>query len=729
VRFVGADPRLGRSPVCKKASILFPIAALLLFRTPLPAQDTPVGTPGRGPEAEAPYYLEADHLSVDGKERTLEATGDVRVTKGEVRLEAQQIFVDLPAGRSAAAGGVRLSKGSDVLECDHAEYNWRDETGEIHNANLHFGETGYTIAGRTIGKRGPDTYLLDQGSFTTCDCPPTSGRLPWRIGAHRSEITLGGYARVEKATFYLFEKPALYLPLVYLPVKLHRETGFLLPKVGHSGENGFEMGIPYYWAPNASTDTTVTFQGLTKRGFKPEIQFRYAPSKDTSGQIDVSGLYDQRENSFRYGLKAAHTQRISSLFYDKVDLKLVSDNAYPVNFPDEVGHPSDRFMESRATLGYATDNVHLTGEISYFDLVSETGGKLVPQRAPLVHADVLKRPLLSPLVSYGCRSSLVNFLDQEGSERLRLDLFPRLYIASPRIRDLGLEAEVGIRQTADWDTWEADSPKKGSYRPFLQAGVGTSLPLWRRFQWGSYRLFHIVRPRISYQYVTPLAGDRPAVFDGVDAYWRRNVLTYSVSTSLRGAKEQGATLGPGGDMLECSLAQSIDLARVSTHGARDSLSDVLATATLSPRDYVSLLFDTSWDVNGRRMRSLHAGLRASDRGQRYRVELGYVSVRPHRVDSFTRVELLESYERPYFFPGVGKTVQGGLTARVTPRIRSSLRTVYLLEESGKIENRLDLEYTSACRCWAVLVGIRQTIRPEDIGFSIRFTLEGLGASL
>lgn len=728
MRLVGVDPRTGRSPARKKASIFFSVAVLLLSRTPLLAQDTPASTPGGAPEGETPYYLEAHHLSVDGKQRTLRATGDVRITKGRVRLEAQEIFLDLPTGTSTAAGSVRLTKGGDVLECDHAEYNWRSQTGEIHNANLHLEETGYTISAQSISKRGPDTYSLDEGSFTTCDCPASS-RLPWRIGAHRSEITLGGYARAQKATFYLFEKPALYLPLVYLPVKLHRDSGFLLPKVGHSGENGLEMAIPFYWTPNASTDATVTFQGLTKRGFKPEIQFRYAPSKDTSGQVDVSGLYDQRENSFRYGLKAAHTQRISSLFYDKVDLKLVSDNAYPVNFPDEVGHPSDRFMESRATVGCATENVHVAGEISYFDLVSEPGGKLVPQRAPLIHADVLKRPLLSPSVSFGCRSSLVNFLDQKGSERLRLDLFPRLFIASPNIRDFGLEAEVGIRQTADWDTWGADASKKGAYRPFLQAGAGASLPLWKRFQWGSYRLFHIVRPRISYQYVTPLAGDRPAVFDGVDAYWRRNLLTYSVSTSLRGAKEQGGTLGSGSEVLECNLAQSIDLARVGTHSARDSLSDIVAMATLSPRDYLSVLFSTNWDVNGRLMRSLRAGLRASDREQRYRIELGYVSVRPHRVDTFTRVELLESYERPYFFPGVGKTIQGGLTARVTPRIRSFLRTVYLLEESGKIENRLDLEYTSGCRCWAVLVGIRQTIRPEDIGFSVRFTLEGLGASL
>ncbi len=712
------------SPRCH-AALLLACGVLLCTLNNSNANDDSRSVPS---EDISPYHLEADLLHIDGPSKTITATGRVQVSRKTVRLEADHALVDLRSGTSIATGNVRLTKGSDVLECDRLEYHWREETGQIQNGILHIEETGYTITGRSLTKNGPDTYSLYDGSFTTCDCPP-SHTLPWQIVAHSSQVTFGGYARIEKASFHLLEKPVLWMPVIYLPVKLHRESGFLLPRIGHSGRNGFELSLPLYWAPRASTDATLTFQGLTKRGFKPEVQFRYVPNTRTSGEIDAQGLYDLREDSFRYGIKATHLQHMSPFFYNKLNLRLVSDNAYLVDFPEEIGHPADRFVESQAGFGLTTENIHAAAQVSYADLVSETGASYVPHKVPLIHAEVLRTPLVSPHISYGCSSSLMNFVNEKGWHRVRVDLFPRLYVSPPlTTKGLGIQAEVGIRHTGDWNHWEQPRSERGSHREVIQTAATTSLHLWKRFQWGSYRLFHVVTPAVRYQYVEPIAGQKPALFDGIDAYWRRNLLTYSLSTALRGSRHDTPAPAPHAvSLIEGSLTQSIDFTRLDTHGLKDSLSDVIARIAISPRRYFSFLVDLGWDTPGHRLRSLRTGIRASDLHEKYLVDIGYVSVRAFQVMPLTKGELLDAYERPFFFQGVGKTVQGSVRAQISPFVKASLRTVYLVEASGKIENRLDLQYTSRCNCWAVIVGFRQTVRPEDIGVSVRFSLEGLGA--
>jgi len=674
----------------------------------------------------SPFYLEADHLNVDGRNWMLNATGNVTLSREDVCLEADEIDVDLKRERSSALGDVHLVRGGDVLHCNELEYQWAYQTGWIRNGTLHIGETGYTITGDFLEKTGPDTYFLEQGSFTTCDCPGPS-RVPWRIGAKRSEVTLGGYARVEDATVYIYEIPALYLPIGYVPVRLHRETGFLVPSVGFSSTNGLEMELPFYWAINASMDATLYSAGLTKRGFKPTLEFRYTPSKKTSGEMRVSGIQDAKVDSFRYGVQARHKQQISSSVYDKLDLNLVSDNDYIVDFSGELGHPSDRFVESRGIVGVKKDNLHAAAQFALFDFMAGAGGMRVPQSAPRLDMDFLRSPLLSQFLSLRFGSSFVNFVNEEGSERTRMDLFPRMFFSLPGIRDLGVEGEFGFRETVDWEDWEGVVSEGTQHREICRAAAGTEFPIWKQFQWGSYRLSHILRPGLQYQYVEQVSGDDLSVFDGIDAYPNRNILTYSVSNSIIGGALHGEKGALSGTFVECSVKQSVDVRRLRDHKAKEYLSDILVLLTVSPREYVSLRMDLGLDPNGGQIRSVHGGARVANRTGRYQLQLGYVSVRSHTIDSISKVELLDDYDRSYHFPGIGNTLQGTVRARIFDRLKGSLRTVYQLEESGKVENRVECEYLSKCRCWSALMTLRQTVRPEDISFSIRFQFEGLGS--
>ena len=700
---------------------------VLLLCAPAAVTPQEYHTGGASPQNGSRLYMEADSVTVEWGDRTVYATGNVDISRGDVCLEAEEVSVDLLRESSSAMGNVRLLKDGDILDCNEMEYHWADQTGWIKHGRLYFQETGYRIEGDILEKTGPDTYSLEQGSFTTCDCPRSS-RLPWRISAGTAEVTLGGYAKIKDAKFYVYELPVLYFPIAYLPVKLRRESGFLLPRVGHSGSHGWEMGIPFYWAITASMDATVDLQGLTKRGFKPSLEFRYVPNRSTSGEVHLSGIYDEKTEEPRYGIKAIHQQQASSSFYNKFDIELVGDKDYIVDFPGEVAHPSERFVESKGIVGVRKDNLHATAQLSYFNLVAGRGATQVPQMLPHLHMDLLRTPLLSRWLSYGLGSSFVNFVSEEGSERTRLDLFPRLLLSFPLAGAAGMDVKIGFRETCDWEDWEERESQGIEHREVWEATVGTEVPMWRRFHWGSYRLLHIVRPRIQYQYVEPLSGDELPVFDGIDALSNRNILTYSLSNVLMGGKDEQERKGPARTFLEFTLTQNLDLRRVEDDEARQSLSDVCMFLTLSPVQYVSLQMDLGWDHLRRQIRSVHGGVRFADSDDRYRLQLGYVSVRSQVVDTVTRVEVLEDYDKNYFFPGVGKALRGIAAVRIFDWLRGSLKTYYLLDESGKIENRLEMEYLSRCRCWSVLLSVRQTVRPDDVGVGVRFQLEGLGSS-
>ena len=46
---------------------------------------------------------------------------------------------------------------------------------------------GFAVRGEVIERTGVDTFHIEQGSFTTCRCPPESERAPWEI-----DVTIDG---------------------------------------------------------------------------------------------------------------------------------------------------------------------------------------------------------------------------------------------------------------------------------------------------------------------------------------------------------------------------------------------------------------------------------------------------------------------------------------------------------------------------------------------------------
>ena len=686
---------------------------------------------GRNAEDSAPaILLESSLLTLDARTWKAAASGDVKVTYQETTLEADEVLLDLEAKEGQAEGSVRLVRGDDLLTCDSLSYRWEEQTGAIRDGELFFGDTGYHIEGGYLEKTGPDTYFLEEGSFTTCRCPSPEDRLPWVLKAKKAEVTLGGYAKVEKAVFHVFRIPLFYLPVGYVPVKVHRESGLLIPRLGQSSRHGWEIFVPVYWAINASMDATIALEGMTKRGVKPSVEFRYRPSRKTEGEWDLTAFQDLKDEEFRYSLNATHNQRLSSSFYDKLDVNVVSDNAYVVDFPGEAGFASDRIVESHGTAGFRKGDFHTTLEATYSDLVADLGGKRVPQRLPHLHMDYIRRPIGFPWLLAGWTSAATHFVTENGDHRARYEVFPEVSTVFSLLRGVSLRNLLGVREILAWQDWDGEASEGTDSRTFWQAGSELEATLGRDYRWGSHRIVHILRPRVQYQWIQEVSGHPfPIVLDGLDGLEKRNWVTYGLYSSFWGSSaEEAGSASSSGLLAEVSVTQSTDLDRDSRISPTQRLvSDLLFSARVRPRPYLSFLLDLQVDPYRGSLRFLETEVGLQDKKDRIRFQVGYLNHRPYSVDPITRVELQDPYVLQHPFEGISRTVRTRLEARILEQWSASLDTLYLVEFSGKIENRFLLKYLSTCKCWSVVFGVNQTMRPDDVSFSVRFQLEGLAS--
>jgi LPS-assembly protein len=691
----------------------------------------------RGDGPGSPFRLRSSSLFLNGATWQATADGDVHLAYEGTTLDADEVFLDIEKKESFARGSVRLMHGEDLLTCDTLSFQWETQVGTVENGDLFVQTTGYRIRSEFMEKTGPDTYTSEQSSFTTCRCPEGCSRLPWLVQAEDAEVTLGGYAKISKARFRLFGIPILYFPIAYLPIKLTRESGLLFPQISQSGINGWGFGIPYFWAINASQDATFLLEGYTKRGAKPNAEFRYRPSTRTDGTWNASAFYDMQEEMGRYGIKGRHFQDLSDSFYDKLYLNVVSDGNYIEDFPWELGWTADRLLESDGAFGYRRDNFHAAAVTYYSQLVDGVGGQEIAQKAPEISARLFQRPVLWPWLSVSLDSTGTNYVNENAEERVRGQVVPEAELFFQPLPGLTVRGYGGVREVLSWGGMElynlpgADQPgfatQQVRHRTLAESGAEVSARVGRAFQWGSQRLFHIIQPGLEYQWIQKVEGEPfPVEMDGLDVLERRNWLTYSLRTSLWGANT--ATGAPGRLLGEIRVVQSLALDQdVQAFPGPRLFSDVRLSILLNPRPYLSCKLDVQVDPQDPALRWLEGDVSVWDRKKNYGLSLGYIEHDAYEVSPLTRVELVDVYDQDFLFPGIGDTVRAGVTARPFPWLTAVWNTLFLLNESGKVENHVSIEYLSQCKCWSVILRLRQTVRPDDFGFSVQVRLDGLGS--
>ncbi len=307
-----------------------------------------------------PFELTADSLEFESERNLYVAEGNVRIDRGETWLRADWVAFNDQTGAAVASGAVELVDRGDTLRAEFVEFNIFNLQGVIYDAWLDSEDSQFRMQGMEIHKTGDRTYKFRHGTFTTCRCPDEDDRVPWRIRAEKAQLEVEGYGTARNTTFDVLGVPVVWLPWAVYPIKTERQTGFLFPKLGIGGRNGFEFGLPFFWAAHEQLNVTLTPRWLTKRGPKADVELEYVLGEESSGEIFAAFLHDDdidpdSENE-PYDRERWATKGEQDLFLPlgmrlQADWAFVSDNDYPLDFEELDDRRADRFLQS---VGFAT---------------------------------------------------------------------------------------------------------------------------------------------------------------------------------------------------------------------------------------------------------------------------------------------------------------------------------------------------------------------------------------
>jgi LPS-assembly protein len=743
------------------------LAAALLIAAPtlIQAADMCPGPPKRKLAAASPIIPDDDHrirIDADGGQADIETgftvlTGHVMVHQDQRTISADRVTYDAQTGKVTVAGQVDFEDPRLGVKSDSGAYDALGG-GFFDQANFHIMDRNGRGFARHMSLTPDGKVHLDAVRYTSCPV----GNEDWTIQARSIYLNTDDEQGVARGVIMRFKDvPIFYTPYIAFPLGDDRQSGLLFPSFGHSGNNGYQLEVPYYFNLAPNYDATVTPGYLSKRGVQLGGQFRYL-TEDSHG--DVEGVVlpnDEIEHSDRaYAHITDITNLAPGLRFD-TDIASVSDSNYFSDFAVGADQTSVTFLERRGELLYYDDVWRLRAQLQNFQTIdtSIVAGDRPYSRVPRVEAYGLF-PLYGGL-EFALSSEVTNFLRDVGPTGVRADLSPELRW-SLRTPGYFFEPVVGYHFTQyDLENAAVGDPSTPT-RTLPYTSVDTGLVFERDAGSQGQRTLTL-EPRLMYTYIPYRNQNELPLFDtglpdlnlvelfrnnryvGDDRIGDANQLAYGVTTRLfsqaTGAQYLSATIGeihyftPPRVLLPDEITQTLPGQTLTTLPGQQTQTQVilpgqnlptlpgqtLATApveTLQPYhgsdivSEISLTAYKNWSVNLDYQWNPYTS--QTDKSEvlvQYRPDPNKVVNVGYRFQE----DILKQYDLSFAWPIAGHWNTVG-------------RYVYSIQNHQVIEQLAGVEYKSCC--WRIQVLQRRylTNRTGGLDTSIALQLELTGLS-
>jgi LPS-assembly protein len=702
-----------------------------------------------------PVRVKGDTLTYEEQGNVVSATGNVVVTKGQTTLSADTISVNRDTNTLKARGHVDLKDSLGQVEAEALEIEMENETGAITNGTVTLPRNQYILTGKMLKKSYGQTYHIENGAFTTCECEKDFTKADWSIGASTIDVTLRGTGTIRHGVFRARGIPLLYVPYGIVPVNTERQSGFLFPNYGFSSKRGFVWQQPFYWAISKSYDATVTTDLETSARVGVWGEFRYAPSERAEGLLSASYFNEQiggpatTENPInRWSVTGVHRQLLAQDFRAYGDFFFVSDDS----FLREISHRAlnlksalelddwdlrtRRFTDSRAGGVKTWRNTLLRSEALYYQdlrLDDDFAFQVLP------HVQFHTQHLWKDRVELGLTVDGANFYRNQGYAGQRLDLAPSVALPFHLGNYLFGSVKAIGRETAylmtSEDLGSPILPEAGRLHGDqtretvqLQAELGTRLSRVFSFHWGRLQqVQHVIEPQLGYTYVPAVDQQDLPLYDSLDRLNRRSLFVYGLSNRILGK----FTLAPeaGGVDQQGTATEVRELARVSVLQAYDSsrfigrgdehFSDLDLNGRFTPLPYTTFTFDSTYDVARGDLTMARVGAFLSD-------PRPLPATTPLLAHLQRRTTLGVSYRT--ITDRILKEMNAYVVLRLNDYITGAYFGRYDFNASSFIGNRYYLRLISPQKCWYVDLGLIDKVNPTEFEFRVFVTFVGLSSS-
>lgn len=284
-------------PAHAQASKRSPQAAIEENGIIFPPSDVPL------PASAEEIGFAADMIEYDDDSQVVTASGNVQLLREGNRLRADKVIWNRRTGEVQASGNVSVTDpDGNIAVGDEVQVTDSLKDGIVSNLLLVMQRGGRLAAAK--GQRVGEIYTLDRATYSPCavedadGCPKTPS---WQIKAAKV-IYSPGRRRVSyrNARLELFGLPILMLPSFSHPVGDAGGTGFLVPDLSISGNNGVEITTPFFWKLAPNRDVTITPHIYTDAASVMEGAYRALTGR---GAYQITG----------YGTFGSHTNSSSGL--------------------------------------------------------------------------------------------------------------------------------------------------------------------------------------------------------------------------------------------------------------------------------------------------------------------------------------------------------------------------------------------------------------------------------
>ena len=538
-------------------------AALALFLALVPpfhAQQIPVSLEAK--ESGKEVTIRADSQQKD--KDTYHLRGHVQIVYEEMRVTADEASIDDASGDLMARGHVVFDDPKSHLVADEVHYNIRTQKGWFNNGAGYVHPKGnprprvlktenpFYIWGDTVDRLDEDTYLVDHGRMTTCEC----AKKGWLLSAREARVSVGDKLVAHDAVFRLFGIPIFYFPFMVDSIAREpRQTGILLPHIGNSTQKGYIVGDGFFWAINPSADLMFGVEEYSKRGLAERGEFRAKPSPNADFTVQYFGVNDKYSiQSLRAPGESIHAigkdDDIGYGFRAVANVDYVNTMAFRITWS---GTYTEAVSSEAVQSGFVSKNwdaysFNVSAE-RYEDFLST---QLVPANAVIIrHLPSFEfsgedREIGDSPVYFSFETSADAVGRTQPGLTLplledRLDFHPHLLLRPKEFWHFRFIPSIGFRATRYGVSLAPDHTSVDRLLAEIQLDLRPpSLEKVFANSYRGYRLKHVIEPDIQYHLVR--AHDPEDIldivrFDAMDILTETNEVEYSLTNSILARKD------------------------------------------------------------------------------------------------------------------------------------------------------------------------------------------------
>ncbi|WP_421693193.1 LPS-assembly protein LptD [Aestuariivirga sp.] len=349
----------------------------------------------------------AERLTYDANTKVATATGTVQLTYGPYILTATRVAYNMKSGTFEANGSVILKEpNGNILEADSAQLRDTFKEGFANHVKALL-TNNVTITAIYAKRYENGVTIYQNASYTACQTCVTEDGVPiWQIVAREAKHDLNTHTIYYKdVSLKLGDVPVLWAPrFAYPDPTVKRRTGFLIPSY-HSGDFGFGVATPYFWAIKPNMDLTLSPMWTTRRGVLADAEFRHRLSSGTYS-IAGYGIYEtslsksnETGSPWRGGARTQGDFKINDNWDWGWDGTVVSDRKFLSDYDIDSRNMLASYVQAT---GLNDRNYTKAQIIGWQTLVKDQDQSEMPIATPFVTGDyVLGTEVLGGEFSYG----------------------------------------------------------------------------------------------------------------------------------------------------------------------------------------------------------------------------------------------------------------------------------------------------------------------------------------